>query len=159
MENSSKSIAVEVFQGSKVTDVDNLPVTGNKNITDSQVLELIAGGIKPGRIAKLLGCSRNNIYERLKRLNIDVHSLDNFNQNKAGIFSIHQQRALRAMTDDKLKKASARDLAIVTGTLYDKERIERGGSDNKNQVSIILNMACNQHDGKTIDIQAEIVDK
>jgi hypothetical protein len=33
-----------------------------------------------------------------------------------------------ALSDDDIKKASARDKAIVFGTLYDKERLERGQS-------------------------------
>ena len=62
------------------------------------------------------------------------------------------------MTDEKLKAAPLRDIIVATGILYDKERIERGQSEDKNSISIILNLAHEANEKRIIDVTA-VVDK
>ena len=59
-----------------------------------------------------------------------------------------------ALSDDDIKKASARDKAIVFGTLYDKERLERGQS-TVNLASIYSQAL----EDRTEPPQGEIVDE
>ena len=72
------------------------------------------------------------------------------------IFALHQIRALANVSDKKLKEASLRDIVIATGVLYDKERQERGQSENKNSISIILNLAHEANEKRTIDVTATV---
>lgn len=110
-------------------------------------------------IADLVGCTRTAISKRLKPYKEDIEALRHFKKNKGDVLALHQRRMLKHLTSAKLKKASPRDLTTCFGILYDKEQQERGGGDNKNQISIILNLACQSHE-KVIEVKAnKIVDK
>lgn len=120
-----------------------------KGITDEEILDLKLKGFSHQRIADILGCSKTNITQRLGKFKDELEGLEGFKKNRADIFALHQIRALKAVTDEKLKKANVRDLTILAGTLYDKEQQERGLGGNKNTISIILQLA---HDAREVGI-------
>jgi len=139
-------------------EINNLPdVTPyHKNITDEEILDLKLKGFSHSRIADILGCDKSNITQRLKKYRSELEGLEGFKKNRADIFALHQIRALANVTDKKLKEASLRDIVIATGVLYDKERQERGQSENKNSISIILNLAHEANEKQIIDIKATV---
>ncbi|OYV96182.1 MAG: hypothetical protein B7Z62_08720 [Deltaproteobacteria bacterium 37-65-8] len=53
-----------------------------------------------------------------------------FVQNRNAIVKSKQEEILRALTPDKMEKASAKDLAVSYGILLDKDRLESGESGN-----------------------------
>lgn len=138
--------------------IDNLPdVTPyQKGITDEEILDLRLKGFSHRRIADILGCSKTNITQRLTKYKTELEGLEGFKKNRADIFALHQIRALANVSDKKLKEASLRDIVIATGVLYDKERQERGQSENKNSISIILNLAHEANEKQIIDIKATV---
>ncbi len=137
---------------------DNLPdvIPYHKNISDEEILDLRLKGFSHKRIADILGCSKTNITQRLGKYKTELEGLEGFKKNRADIFALHQIRALANVSNEKLKGASLRDIVIATGVLYDKERQERGQSENKNSISIILNLAHEANEKKTIDITATV---
>jgi predicted DNA-binding protein YlxM (UPF0122 family) len=86
-------------------------------------------------IADVFGVSRQSIHEALQPYvgNSEIN-LKTWKDNRADILAVHQSRVLSSLTDSDLEKASARDKAIVFGTLYDKERLERGQSTSNQSV-------------------------
>ena len=92
-----------------------------------KALELRLKGLSYRDIAVFFGCSHTSVAERLKPyVNGDDVDLETFKKNRADILTMKQAQVLGSMTKEDIEKASARDKAIVFGTLYDKERLERG---------------------------------
>ena len=137
---------------------ENLPdiTSAPKGISDEEILDLKLKGFSHQRIADILGCGKSNITQRLAKYRTELEGLEGFKKNRADIFALHQIRALANVTDEKLKGASLRDIVIATGVLYDKERQERGQSENKNSISIILNLAHEANEKRTIDVTATV---
>lgn len=127
-----------------------------KGISDEEILDLKLKGFTHQRIADILGCNKSNITHRLGKYRTELEGLEGFKKNRADIFALHQIRALANVTDAKLKGAPLRDIIVATGILYDKERQERGQSENKNSISIILNLAHEANEKQTIDITATV---
>jgi transcriptional regulator len=109
------------------TDVK--PLTSKpKKIPIEYILELRDKKLSPTEIAKRLECSIANITQRLKRYDERIGSVEAFKKHRAEVMAEKQKEVLGHLTEEKLKKANAKDLCIVYGTLYDKERLERGQS-------------------------------
>jgi hypothetical protein len=108
-----------------------------KGIPLSLILEYANKQLSSTEIATLVGCDHTNVIRRLNRAQPHVKGLQSFKDKRADIMALVQSKAIDNITDDKLKKASARDLTLITGILYDKERLERGQStDNINVLSL-----------------------
>ncbi len=137
-------------------DLDTPPASTQKDIDVNELIDLRIRKLSFARIGKIVGCSSANVQERLKPYKYMLEGVKAYKDNKADILAIHQQRIMSHLTEDKLKKAGPRDLVTCFGILYDKEQQERGGGDNKNQISIILSLACKSHEKI---IEAEVVHK
>lgn len=108
--------------------------------------------------AKILGTSKQNIYQRLERADIDKDDFTDYSEDKGLSHEILQYRIARGLTGDDIKKMPGGSKVLAICQLDDKIQVHRGGSDNKNSISIILNMAC-QSNEKVIEIKSENVDK
>jgi len=97
-----------------------------KNIPIESIIEYRRKGLTTREIATLLNCSHPNIVQRLQTLTDDVDSLDSYKIHRADILALNGRKLLSKITDEKLQKASAYQLAGMYGILYDKERLERG---------------------------------
>ena len=95
-------------------------------------------------IADLLGVSKQCVFQGLKRVGITgERDTKSFIERRADILAATQQRVLEHITDERLKKASVSELNMLFGTLYDKERLERGKStQNHATFSTIVAQAC-----------------
>jgi hypothetical protein len=108
-----------------------------KGIPISLILDYANKQLSSTEIATLVGCDHTNVIRRLQRVQAHVKALPSFKEKRADVFALIQSKALDSITDDKLKKASARDLTLISGILYDKERLERGQStDNISVLSL-----------------------
>lgn len=106
------------------------PVTpspfANKGIPIEKILGLARRGFKDGEIAKLLDCSKSNVYDRLEVYREDLKNLDDYKEFKADIFNMKQRELLNALTSSKIKKMSALAMVTAIGILNDKIRAETG---------------------------------
>jgi len=87
--------------------------------------------ISAKNLGKLVGISPQAVCQMFARHGIDfrtgiVTAVEEYKVNRADILAVKQIECLNAIDHRKLKKASVRDLTIAFGTMYDKERLERG---------------------------------
>ena len=85
-------------------------------------------GLNQAQTAKVLGCSKPNISNRLKQLDYVPGYLKSFKDNRADILSALQAEIVKHITPDKLQKASAYQLTGMMSLLHNQERLERGQS-------------------------------
>lgn len=81
------------------------------------------------QIAKQLDIPRSTIHYHLSRL-IDKDALADFQRNETDLISWKKAEIINNLTDDKLKEAKARDLAVAYGIFDDHERLQRGQATN-----------------------------
>lgn len=100
-----------------------------KNIPIAAIIDLIENkGLTTGQAAKLLGCDRSNISQRLKVVGVQPGYLKKYKDNRADVFAAYQSIILDSITPNDLKKAGLSQKMMGFGVLYDKERLERGQS-------------------------------
>jgi|GEM_PF-1828708 len=80
------------------------------------------------QIAKVVGCSKANVIERLKPFLDDIDRLPAYLRHRSNIYALYSRRILQSLTDTDLQKANLRDKVLSAAILYDKERLERGQS-------------------------------
>lgn len=102
--------------------------TTNKKTDIKAVIAMSQGGLRVTEIAERTGCTHSNISQILKRYKIKQNELDTFKTHRAEVFAGIQDKVLSSITPQAIKNASIRDKAILFGTIYDKERLERGQS-------------------------------
>lgn len=101
----------------------------NKFIPISAIIELMeVKGLNQAQTAKVLGCSKPNISNRLKALDYTPGYLKSFKDNRADVLSALQAQIVKHVTPDKLQKASAYQLVGMMSLLHNQERLERGQS-------------------------------
>jgi hypothetical protein len=118
----------------------------NRILDPAKVEELATLGVKPPDIAKHQGVSRPAIVQFLERHQLERKAVEEFRQNRADLLSRVGALSLSALErginsfqqsiDDGVfdllsptaKAGALRDMAVVHGTIYDKERLERGQS-------------------------------
>ena len=115
-------------------EIQNQPSSVNKNIPIEILMDYAAQGLSQPKIAKLVGCSVVNVYNRFKAVNYDPPALKSFKRNRADILSHKQQQILDALSVDEIKKMQPRDKVVSFGILFDKERLERGQSTSNHAV-------------------------
>ncbi|MBT8491122.1 MAG: helix-turn-helix domain-containing protein [Deltaproteobacteria bacterium] len=90
-------------------------------------------------IADATGRNKSTVWRTLKRYNIQKKKTESFKADRADIFAGTQANILEEMnTPEKIAKASLRDLTIAAGTLYHKERLERGQSTENIQLAGVI---------------------
>jgi len=110
------------------------PSCASKRTPVKKVLKLLELGATRAQVAKSVNVSRPAISQMLKRYAIDDNLIDSFKKNRADILAGLQETVLASLTEEDIKKASVRDRIIAAGTLYDKERLERGQSTSNQSV-------------------------
>jgi len=105
----------------------HLPEPRHKNITIDDITYLIeVEGLTITQTAHRLHCDKSNITRHLQRNNIVPGYLQKYNQNKAKAYSHLQERILKSVSTDDIKKASLSQKVVAAGILADKERTELG---------------------------------
>ncbi len=117
-------------QRNKVTEAGTVkPYYKGKRIDVSKAIELKFKGCTYREIAQYFNCDHTLVLRALKPYFGGFEGdLSSYVDRRADVLAGVQARALQALTDAKLKGASARDLAVMYGILFDKERLERGKS-------------------------------
>ena len=86
------------------------------------------------QIGRLTDTTHGAVVVALQKFGITREAVEEFKSNRADIFAGLQRRVLASFTDEEIKNASVRDKTILMGTLYDKERLERGLSTQNTAV-------------------------
>ena len=110
----------------------------NKGSKAPEIIEIKTAhpDLQPTEIGKMVGCSHVNVINTLKRYGIDQQATENFKTSRADIFAGLQERILKSITDEAIKKTPAIQLVTAASILYDKERLERGESTSN--VSVLV---------------------
>lgn len=103
--------------------------------------------------AKILGLSRNSIYERLKTQNISMEEFNDYTSDKALSHEILQYRIAKSLDSGKIQKMSAGSAVLAICQLEDKQAQIRGTGQANTSINIVINAIRNAcDDGKTIDV-------
>lgn len=103
--------------------------------------------------AKILGLSRNSIYERLKTQNISMEEFNDYTSDKALSHEILQYRIAKSLDTGKIQKMSAGSAVLAICQLEDKQAQIRGTGQANTSINIVINAIRNAcDDGKTIDV-------
>lgn len=77
-------------------------------------------------IATLVGCSRQNVWNRLKDYKADIEGLEAYKSRKSDVLHLVGSQLVGALTPKVIKEMKGRDLAVAYGVLYDKAALEDG---------------------------------
>jgi len=106
---------------------NNLPEAYHKGISIDDITYLLeVEGLTISQVAVRLKCDKSNVSTHLKRNGIIPGYLNNFNKHKAKAYSYVQEKILKSITTDDIKKASLSQKVVGIGVLADKERTELG---------------------------------
>jgi hypothetical protein len=119
-----------------------------------KAIQLKQQGNSYKEISKILGCSPQNIHQKIKDL-IPKSDTEKYIAERADILAKKNQKVLEYLDDEKLKKSTAMQIASIYGILYDKERIERGLSDNNARPLVMIQI---NQDGKKPVVEGDIID-
>lgn len=105
-----------------------MPKKAVNNITKERRLKMKLGGMTYEEIGKIEGVSKVAVYKQISGLLPNQVDLETYKTHRADILAGKQMEVLLELTPDKLKAASAMQIATTFGILTDKERLERGQS-------------------------------
>lgn len=97
-----------------------------KDIAIVDILEYKSQGLTHAEIGQLVGCSKQNISDRLKAFKTDFIGLETFKNKRADILALFQKRLLYSLTDKDIKKMPGGSRVLAVAQLFDKEQVERG---------------------------------
>lgn len=104
---------------------DSLPGK-RKDIPIVDILEYKNQGLTCAEIGKLVGCSKQNVSDRLKAFQTDFVGLETFKSKRADILALFQKKLLYSLTNKDIKKMPGGSRILAFAQLYDKEQVERG---------------------------------
>jgi len=125
-------------------------------ICKDRMMLLALQGKGPTEIGKELGCSKGYISQTLKPKIKEIKAYRAFKDDPAALWEYSEFKALASVNDEDLKKATGRDKYTMAGIARDKVQILRGQSENKNSISIILNLAHEANEKQIIDVKATV---
>jgi hypothetical protein len=116
-----------------------LPRGHSRKIDVHKAFDLRLRGLTYEEIAKQFGCCKQSVQEALAPFQVpDGGTVDLFKDRRADILAATQVRLLQGLTDEKIKQAKLGELSIAFGTLFDKERLERGQSTQNQGVMVVF---------------------
>jgi hypothetical protein len=102
---------------------------------------------------KILGCSKQNIYQRLATIGETwaslIDSIEKFDNKEISLLSFKKKLALDSLTPEKLQKESAVQNSTVYCQLFDKQRLLQEKSTENIALGVIV------EDRKAIDTEVE----
>lgn len=143
-------------------DMEIIPPDGidrtkrNKKIPIETIIEYRKRGLSINEIAKLCGCSKQNVHERLETVGYDDKDMENFNKHRAEIFSFIQSKLLNSLDLETIKDMNPYQRIVGASILYDKERLEMGKSTENIDVHALMEDI--QERGKRINELKKIVE-
>lgn len=99
-----------------------------KNIPIETVIEYRNRGLSYTEIAKLTGCSRQNVQQRLETVEYSKEDIENFKKHRGDVFAFLQSKLINSIDSDAIKEMQPYQRIVGASILYDKERLEQGKS-------------------------------
>ena len=127
--------------------------TTNKNIPVETILALHKKKLSCSQIAAIVGCSPQNIQQRLASDGISI--LRAHKDNRADLQALTGAKILRTIDENTIKKASLLQRLSSYGILYDKERLERDLSTQNIKPLVIFDTGEEEEDASVIDMTVE----
>ncbi len=112
---------------------------GKKTISDEKkavVKALADSGMPYRKIQEIIPVSLGQISNIIKEFESNRKLVEYYKKNRADLLAFDQMVYRSHITPEKLEKASARDLELMRGITYDKERLTRGESTDNIHVII-----------------------
>ena len=100
----------------------------HKNIPIETIIEYRNRGLSYTEIAKLTGCSRQNVQQRLETVEYSKEDIENFKKHRGDVFAFLQSKLINSIDSDAIKGMQPYQRIIGASILYDKERLEQGKS-------------------------------
>jgi hypothetical protein len=91
-------------------------------------------------IAAINKCDHAHVVRTLKTYGIDHGAVESYTKHRSSIFAGLQSRIIASITKSDIKAASLLQRLSALGILYDKETIERTGSDGSAKPMIQINI-------------------
>jgi len=114
----------------------------------------------PPEIADAVKVSRQAVHDTLRRYGVAANTLKTFKSHRADLFAASQEKDLKiylSLDSEERKKAIMRRGLVDMGILYDKERIERGLSDDSTRPLVVIQVRGQANipvDNQVIDISS-----
>lgn len=140
MQTQEATIQVEV------SSFPNNSAYYHKGIAIENIVELKKKGLSNDQVAKILGCSKTNVTQRLRDCKDELEGLERYKNHRADILAWKGRRVLNAITEDDLKSASLLQKTTAYGILYDKERLELGKSTENISARTLIQHISNDAD-------------
>lgn len=93
----------------------------HKNIPIETIIEYRNRGLGYSEIAKLTGCSRQNVQQRLETVEYSKEDLENFKNHRKDVFAFLQSKLLNSIDEGEIKELNPLQRIIGAGILFDKE--------------------------------------
>lgn len=120
-----------------IVPLDTLAPYVRPIIPIEDIIEYRNKGLSYQDIAALVGCSKQNVQERLEVCGYNPARLKNFTKNRADLLAHIQSELLNSLTPAAINDMYPHQRVISAAILYDKERLERGKStSNINVVEV-----------------------
>ncbi|KKN40946.1 hypothetical protein LCGC14_0728310 [marine sediment metagenome] len=110
----------------------------DETIPIQKLIDLRLKNLPYSKIAAIVGCSFQNVHQRLQRIVGYVDHLQAVKDTRADLLTITNGRMLSELSMRDYKGTSDRDLAVSFGVLLDKERLERDKSTSNVNVYVQL---------------------
>ncbi|MGR3218425.1 MAG: helix-turn-helix domain-containing protein [Candidatus Anammoxibacter sp.] len=102
--------------------------TKPKLISTAKMIELSEKGVSYSDVARILGCSKQTVSARLKKIDYTPQSIKDYRENEANMLSLVRSRIVLSLDADTIQKANLLQRTTSLGILLDKERLITGQS-------------------------------
>ena len=114
---------------------------GKKTISDEKkavVKALADSGMPYRKIQEIIPVSLGQISNIIKEFESNRKLVEYYKKNRADLLTFDQMVYRSHITEEKLEKASARDLELMRAVAFDKERLQRGESTDNVSIAMAI---------------------
>lgn len=133
-----------------------------KGIRLAKIIALRKKGLSVNEVARALGCTPENIMNRLQSEGLDRFDpsvVESYRKAESDILAFQETRLLGGLTDQKIKKAGVKDLGITFGIMFDKRRLSEGKSTANIATYAFIRRQQGDGENELKAIEAEIVSR
>lgn len=112
----------------------------HRNIPIQTIIAYRNRGLSYGEIAKLTGCSRQNVQQRLETVEYSKEDLENFKNHRKDVFAFLQSRLLNSIDTKEIKELNPLQRIIGAGILFDKEEKLQGSTERIDTFALTANI-------------------
>jgi predicted DNA-binding protein YlxM (UPF0122 family) len=94
--------------------------------------------LSQNEIAAVAGVERSTVSRTLSRYGADLGLVEEYKAHRADVFAAMQEKLIASCTAGDVNKATLMQRMASVGILYDKERIERGLSDQGTAPLVVI---------------------